>query len=159
MLLSAKRAHVKLFSTPKEPPAALSVAWECTGCFGLCGRFGHVAANCPCPKTACLRCGRAHPTHLCKEGKAVHLGKKEIVVLLCQAYDALTNSRSLLAQKLLIELSSCGKAKRREAVMDLVAQNFEVTVLPLLQKVNETQKPKRPQKRKQRKAASVSHWS
>ena len=34
-LLSVKRAHVKLSSTPKEPPAALSVAWECTGCFGL----------------------------------------------------------------------------------------------------------------------------
>ena len=158
-LLSAKRAHVKLFSTPKEPPATLNVAWERAGCCGVCGRFGHVAANCPCPKTACLKCGGAHPTHLCKERKAVRLGEKEIVALLCQAYDALTNSWSPRAQKLLIELSSCSKAKRREAVMDLVAQNFEATVLPLLQKVKETQKPKRPQKRKQRKAAESSKAS
>ena len=109
-----------------------------------------------CPKTAYLRCEGAHPMHLCKERKAVRLGEKEIVVLLCQAFDALTSSLSLQAQKLLIELSSCGKAKRREAVTDLVAQNCEATVLPLLQKVKEAQKPKKPQKRKQRKAAKSS---
>ena len=88
--------------------------------------------------------------------KGSSLGEKEIVALLCQAYDALTNSRSLWAQKLLIELSSCGKAKRREAVMDLAAQNCEVTVLPLLHKVKEAQKPKMTQKRKPRKAAKPS---
>ena len=152
-LLSAKRAHVKLFDTPKEPPAALNVAWERAGCCGLCGRFGHVAANCPCPKTACLRCGGAHPTHLCKEKKVVRLGEKETVALLCQAFDALTNSWSPRAQRLLIELSSCGKAKRREAVADLAAKKFEGTVLPLLQVVKEAQKPKKTWKQKQRKAA------
>ena len=152
-LLSAKRAHVKLFCVPKEPPATMEVAWERAGCCGMCGRFGHVAANCPCPKSACTRCGGAHPTHQCKETKAVRLGEKEIVALLCQAYDVMTNSWSPRAQKLLIELSSCGKAKRREAVVDLVSNKFEGMVLPLLQQVKETQKQRKARKYKHRKAA------
>ena len=155
-LLSAKRAHVKLFCMPKEPPATLNVAWERAGCCGMCGRYGHVAANCPCPKTACTRCGGAHPTHLCKESKVVRLSEREIVASLCLAYDVLENSWSPRAQKLLIELSSCGKAKRREAVGDLVASHFEETVLPLLQKVKEVLKPKKTQKRKPKKAARPS---
>ena len=127
----------------------MDVAWECAGC---CGRFGHVAANCPCPKSACTRCGGAHPTHQCKETKVVRLGEKEIVALLCQTYDAMINSWSLRAQKLLIELSSCGKAKMREALVGLVSNQFEGTVLPLLQQVKETQKQKKTQKHKQWKA-------
>ena len=153
-LLSAKRAHVKLFCSPKEPPAEIEIAWERVGCCGVCGRFGHVAANCPCPRTACTRCGGTHPTHLCKEEKAVRLSEKEIVRRLGQAFDVLTNSWSPRAQKLLIELSSCGKAKRREAVKDLVDKQFETTVLPLLQQVKVVQKPKKT--RKQKKAAKPS---
>ena len=65
----------------------------------------------------------------------------------------MANSWSLCAQKHLIELSSCGKAKRREAVVDLVSNQFEGTVLPLLQQVKETQKQKKARKHKHRKAA------
>ena len=68
------------------------------------------------------------------------MGEKEIVALLCKGFDALTSSWSPRAQKLLIELSSCGKAIRRVSIMDLVAKNIEMTVLPLLQKVKEAQK-------------------
>ena len=75
---------------------------------------------------------------------------------LCLAYDVLENSWSPRAQKLLIELNACGKAKRREAVGDLVASHFEETVLPLLQKVKEVLKPKKTQKRKPKKAARPS---
>ena len=91
-LLSAKRAHAKLLCMPKEPPATLSVAWERAGCCGMRGRYGHAAANCPCPKTACTKCGGAHPTRLCKESKVVRLSEREIVVSLCLAYDVLENS-------------------------------------------------------------------
>ena len=139
-LLSAKRAHVKLFCVPTEPPATIEVPWECAGCCEMCGRFGYVAASCPCSKSAWTRCGGAHPTHQCKETKVVCLGEKETVALLCQAYNAMTNLWSPRAQKLIIELSTCGKAKRREAVVDLVSNQFEGTVLPLLHQVKEMQK-------------------
>ena len=94
--------------------------------------------------------------HLCKESKVVRLSEREIVASLCLAYDVLKNPWSPLAQKLLIELNACGKAKRREAVGDLVASHFEETVLPLLQKVKEVLKPKKTQKRKPKKAARPS---
>ena len=72
----------------------------------------------------------------------------------------MTSSWSPWAQKLLIELGSCGKAKRREAVTDLVAKNLEVTVLPLLHKVKEAQQPKRTQKKEAKEGCKVkqSQW-
>ena len=84
------------------------------------------------------------------------MSEREIVASLCLAYDVLENSWSPRAQKLLIKLNACGKAKRREAVGDLVASHFEETVLPLLQKVKEVLKPKKTQKRKPKKAARPS---
>lgn len=88
-----------------------------------------------------------------KKGRLFALGR-ETIRLFCQAYDAVMNSWSPRVQKLLVELSSCGKAKRREAVSDMVDKQFETTVLPLVQQVRKVQKPKR--KTRKPKAAEQS---
>ena len=150
--LSAKRGHVKLFSPPKDLPAALNAGWERAGCCGMCGKFGHVSAVCPSQKTACLRCGGIHPTFQCTESSPMTpLNQQDIIVRLCLAYDVLRSSWSPRAQKLLLELSSCGKAVRRDAIQKIVAQHSDPAPPGALQQVMEWVEHSWKQRRKAQK--------